>query len=280
MAYTWIDNVVNPAMVEFDDKKTNVDKLDSYVNPSAEDIDGNGKVDWKDAKTIIKFVLMRTMMIVRTVAYTVPAITKGRGHVTGIWRHPPFYSLGRWGPALESSGCPFAQKYSDFKTTWKNRATTIYVGANDGMLHSVNDGDGKEKFSIIPKNLLGKLKELAKTHEFFVDSSPRLMMLSLEGLEDGLGKWGERGGNYYFCVDITDPSSPQVLWNGQTQQGDWDSPGRGPEIGWVRLNGQEKFVALSVGDIPRRIMLEIPFMWSHIETGTKLRGFDVGDKSQ
>ena len=98
-AYTWIDNVVNPAMVEFDDKKTNVDKLDSYVNPSAEDIDGNGKVDWKDAKTIIKFILDANYDDSSDGGkHTVLAITKGRGHVTGIWETSTILLPWSWGP--------------------------------------------------------------------------------------------------------------------------------------------------------------------------------------
>ena len=36
----------------------------------------------------------------------------------------------------------------------------IYVGTNDGMLHAFKNSDGSEKFSIIPKNLLGKLKNM------------------------------------------------------------------------------------------------------------------------
>ena len=53
--YTWIDNIVNPARLDFDDK--NAKTLDSFVNPSGEDINGDGKFDWKDAKTIINFIL-------------------------------------------------------------------------------------------------------------------------------------------------------------------------------------------------------------------------------
>ena len=36
----------------------------------------------------------------------------------------------------------------------------IYVGANDGFLHAFKNTDGSEKFAIIPKSLLGKLKNL------------------------------------------------------------------------------------------------------------------------
>ena len=183
-------------------------------------------------------------------------------------------------PPLNLPDAPFAQKYSEFKTTWKNRATTIYVGANDGMLHAVKDSDGKESFSIIPKNLLGKLKELAKTHEFFVDSSPRAYDALIGGAWKTVLVSGERGGgNYYFAVDITDPSSPQVLWEWTDPAGRLGFTWSRPEIGWVRLNGKEKFVAFVGGGYSSTDNVGNTFYVVDIETGTKLRGFDVGDKS-
>jgi hypothetical protein len=277
--YAWIDTIVNPPLWEFDDK--NAKTLDSYVNPSSEDIDGNGKVDWKDAKTIIKFILDANYD--DSLDGGIHSACYHKGKRTCDWylgdiHHSTPLIVGA--PPLNLPDAPFPQKYSDFKTAWKNRAITIYVGANDGMLHAVNDSNGKESFSIIPKNLLGKLKELAKTHEFFVDSSPRAYDAFFGGAWRTVLVSGERGGgNYYFAVDITDPSSPHILWEWTDPAGRLGFTWSRPEIGWVRLNGQEKFVAFVGGGYSSTDNIGNTFYVVDLETGTKLRGFDVGDKS-
>jgi type IV pilus assembly protein PilY1 len=97
--------------------------------------------------------------------------------------------------------------YAEFYTLWKNRGITVYVGANDGMLHAFKagtfyEGDnpgtaGKEehgwysatevpatpgglafeRWAFIPYNLLPHLKWLTDpdyTHVFYVDLKPKV----------------------------------------------------------------------------------------------------------
>lgn len=283
--YTWIDDSLNPPLLDFDNK--NAKTLESYLNPSAEDIDENGKVDWKDARAIIKFILDANYDDGTDGEKNGPGYYKGKRDknwfLGDIYHSSPLVVAD---PPLNFPDIPaFTSKYSDFKTTWKNREIIIYVGANDGMLHAFKDKDGKEKFAVIPKNLLGKLKELRNTHQFYVDSSPRAYDAFFGGAWRTVLVSGERGGgNYYFALDVTDPSSPKVLW-------EWTDPAKRlgftwsrPEIGWVRLSGQEKFVAFVGGgysDPAKSINDNVgnTFYVVDIESGTKLRGFDVGDKT-
>jgi type IV pilus assembly protein PilY1 len=90
---------------------------------------------------------------------------------------------------------------------------------------------------------------------------------------------GERGGgNYYFAVDGTDPSNPKILWEWTDPAGRLGFTWSRPEIGWVRLNGQEKFVAFVGGGYSSTDNVGNTFYVVDIETGTKLRGFtDIGD---
>jgi len=90
---------------------------------------------------------------------------------------------------------------------------TIYVGANDGMLHAFDDDDGSEKFAYIP-NLVysqGGLRFLADPaygHRYFVDCTPYIRNGLLVG---GLGK----GGKGVFALDVSDPdnfAADDVLW--------------------------------------------------------------------
>ncbi len=109
--------------------------------------------------------------------------------------------------------------------------TMIFFGANDGMLHAVNDVDGTEAWGFIPPDQLSRVKEMAlgTGHEYYIDSSPKIYLKDLNGDGfitdvDGGGTWeatddqvilvfGERkGGNSYFALDVTDPLTPKYLW--------------------------------------------------------------------
>ena len=96
--------------------------------------------------------------------------------------------------------------YAEFFSHWKNRGVTLYVGANDGMLHAFKGGTfyegddgstldeehgwydatevpaspgglGFERWAFIPQNLLPHLKWLTDpdyTHVFYVDLKPKV----------------------------------------------------------------------------------------------------------
>jgi type IV pilus assembly protein PilY1 len=94
--------------------------------------------------------------------------------------------------------------------------TVIYAGANDGMLHAFDDVSGKELWAFIPPCLLGRLQELhTTTPGVFVDGSPKAYVTY-----DGLGNVTKailifglrRGGDYYYALDVTNPSVPKYLW--------------------------------------------------------------------
>jgi type IV pilus assembly protein PilY1 len=101
----------------------------------------------------------------------------------------------------------------------------IYVGANDGMLHAINEANGRELWAFIPKELLGTLNKLAlqNDRQYFVDGSPKLVTLDSTGkrllhpddpaavqkiLVFGL----RRGGSNYYGLDVTDKDNPSLLW--------------------------------------------------------------------
>lgn len=96
---------------------------------------------------------------------------------------------------------------------------SIYVGANDGMLHGFNADTGDELFAYVPGMVsaadLGKLSDPYYVHQYFVDgpvvvSSPR----QTPGKSLLIGSLG-RGGKGLFGLDVTDPAgfgSRNVLW--------------------------------------------------------------------
>ena len=118
-----------------------------------------------------------------------------------------------------------------------NRAKTVYIGANDGMLHAVQDnvtldssgfpvaqpGAGNERWGYVPKQLLPKIKAMRHAHDYGVDSSVAVADVCGPGfsasactVKDGwrtllVGALGKGGGGLY-ALDITDPANPLPKW--------------------------------------------------------------------
>lgn len=125
------------------------------------------------------------------------------------------------GPPNAPYSDAFNPGYSAFKSTYASRTTTVYVGANDGMLHAFNGSTGLETFAYVPealykgpdnypqKNGLAALAYNNYLHHFYVDASPSFFDVNF-GTNDwhtvlfsGLGK----GGKSYFAFDITNPDA-------------------------------------------------------------------------
>lgn len=120
--------------------------------------------------------------------------------------------------------------------------TRVFFGANDGMLHAVDDSDGSEAWGFIPPDLLPGLQNMVYGvgHPIFIDSSPRLCFLDRDrdgNIDDFNGNgfvdveeddrvllvFGERGGgSAYHALDVTDPDAPVYQW-GFSKDAAWGS---------------------------------------------------------
>jgi type IV pilus assembly protein PilY1 len=100
----------------------------------------------------------------------------------------------------------------------KTRTQALYVGANDGMLHAFNATSGEEMWAFIPRQVAPNMWRLADEsyatkHQYFVDGSPTSMDI-WDGsnwrtiLVGGLNS----GGRGFYALDVTNPGSPQGLW--------------------------------------------------------------------
>jgi type IV pilus assembly protein PilY1 len=97
---------------------------------------------------------------------------------------------------------------------------TVYVGANDGMLHAFNAATGVEQFAYIPAGInfthLRQYAQPAYSHRYFVDGpvvvSTRAQTPATNLLVGALG----RGGKGLFALDVSSPgsfASGDVLWD-------------------------------------------------------------------
>ncbi len=113
--------------------------------------------------------------------------------------------------------------YSTFKSDYAGRAGTVYMGANDGMLHAfnaINDPleGGKERWAYVPSMVIPNMWQLADSnystnHAFFANGSPVVSDVTIGGVWKTILVAGLNGGGRgYYALDITDPSAPKLLW--------------------------------------------------------------------
>ncbi|ANQ86085.1 putative Tfp pilus assembly protein [Azoarcus olearius] len=95
---------------------------------------------------------------------------------------------------------------------------TVYIGANDGMLHAFNAASGVELFAYIPNLVFGKLASLSSpgyAHTYFVDGDIAVSSRTLTPGRNLLVATAGRGAKGLFALDVTSPGSmapTAVLW--------------------------------------------------------------------
>jgi type IV pilus assembly protein PilY1 len=128
------------------------------------------------------------------------------------------------------SGFSFDPDYANFRITHENRESAVYFGANDAMMHALRAEDGFEWWAYIPYNQLSELASIADTsycHLYSVNQTPRVKDLEINGTWKTVLVGAERqGGNTYFAIDISDPTSPQFMWETTIANlhGSWATP--------------------------------------------------------
>lgn len=153
-------------------------------------------------------------------------IFRGRDHVLGdivnavpvYMKKPPF------------SYDTYDTSYATFKNNNVNRAGTVFVAANDGMLHAINAENGTERWAYVPTFVMKNMWRLAdrnygNNHQYFVDGSPTIadVCSTLDAdnaqLCSSASNWRtivigglNKGGCGYYALDVTDPASPKGLW--------------------------------------------------------------------
>jgi len=151
-------------------------------------------------------------------------------------------------------------KYADFAAQQASMPRVLYVGANDGMLHAFRADNGEEVFAFIPSALRKHLNKLTHpnygsaswgngAHRYFVDGSPVVADVYFANAWHKvlIGSLGA-GGRQVFALDVTNPSTPKLLWEfGHEQDENMGHSLAEPLM--VRLNDRAngKWVALVPG---------------------------------
>lgn len=115
--------------------------------------------------------------------------------------------------------------YTNYKNSRASILPAIYVGANDGMLHAFNANTGNELWAFIPTPVIANLSNLADKeygatfHTNYVNGNPIVADICIASCNSGSASWRtilvsglNGGGRGYFAIDVTDPTSPSLLW--------------------------------------------------------------------
>lgn len=115
--------------------------------------------------------------------------------------------------------------YSDFKTAKSGRPGTVYIGANDGMMHAFAADTGIERWAYVPSVVIPNMWILADKnydikHANFVNGSPIMSdVCTAHCTDSATAVWRtilvgglNGGGRGYYALDITDPTAPALLW--------------------------------------------------------------------
>lgn len=113
--------------------------------------------------------------------------------------------------------------YSEFKIAQANRAATVYVASNDGMLHAFDGTSGEERWAYVPPIVMPEMYRLVDTnyennHRFYLDGPVTISDAYIgRGAARGwktilIGALG-KGGRGYYALDVTNPADPKPLWD-------------------------------------------------------------------
>ena len=106
--------------------------------------------------------------------------------------------------------------YTQFRQAHENRRKMVYVGANDGMIHSFDAETGYEAWAFVPEFALPKFVDMADSsycHLYTCDQTVTVKDAQINGAwKTVMVAGGGGGGSQIFALDITYPDHPEVLW--------------------------------------------------------------------
>jgi type IV pilus assembly protein PilY1 len=134
--------------------------------------------------------------------------------------------------------------YDAYKAAQNERKPTVFIAANDGMLHAFDAEQGTEMWAYMPRITMNKLYRQASVgyateHQFTVDGSPELADVQIGGAWRTILVAGLNGGGRgYYAIDVTDPDAPVPLWEICADASVCSGPLHQPEMGFTFGNPQ------------------------------------------
>lgn len=168
---------------------------------------------------------------------------------------------------------------------------TVFIGANDGMLHAFNASTGVERFAYIPSGAMpttnaatSGIRALGQVvyndqHQYFVDGDIAVSNRNQYNNKNYLVGTLGRGGKGLFALDVTDPdnfSPAEVLWEKGASETDLGHVMGRPVI--ARMENGEWAVIVGNGYNSRATATDsraVLFVYN-LSTGALIRKIDTG----
>lgn len=100
--------------------------------------------------------------------------------------------------------------YNAFRQSKAGRTPTIYIGANDGMLHAFDANTGEELLAYVPAasfSHLNRLTDPSYAHHYYVDGSPTVVDAFVQNNWHSILVGNlNAGGQGIYALDVTDPA--------------------------------------------------------------------------
>ncbi|WP_223627759.1 pilus assembly protein [Thermomonas beijingensis] len=168
----------------------------------------------------------------------------------------------------------------DSSPAYVSDTNTLYVGANDGMLHAFDAGTGVEQFAYVP-NLInfGKLAQISRgdyDHQWSVDGPVAVTSRKLTPSQNLLvGSLG-RGGKGMYGLDVSTPASfgtANVSWElADTANGNMGLVTGRPVLAKVKTGDVAAVVGNGVNSSNDKAVLIVV----NVKTGAVIREIDTG----
>ena len=163
---------------------------------------------------------------------------------------------------------------------------TLYVGANDGMMHAFNVADGKELFAYVPGLIkMADLSMLSRgdyenSHRWYVDGpiavTDRKLTPSANYLVGSLG----RGGKGMYGLNVTNPASfgnADVRWElAETAGNNMGMVTGRPALALVNTSPTAKTAAAIVGNGVNSTNNKAVLLVVNVQTGAVIREINTG----
>lgn len=165
--------------------------------------------------------------------------------------------LGQTGGTLRKRAYPIGDIVNS-SPAYMASTNTVFIGANDGMLHGIDASNGEVLFSYVPKGIdfaaMANLSSTSYSHRFFMDGQIDVRALNANGnnTNDILVAALGRGGRGVFALDVSDPDTmgtSDVLWDNTTQDSTTDA-NMGYVLGNLRIrkgNGDKNYLFVPNG---------------------------------
>lgn len=108
--------------------------------------------------------------------------------------------------------------YGAFAAANASRTKVVFLGANDGMLHTFDANSGQELWTYVPSQVVPNMWKLADKnyttlHSYYVNGSSVIGDAYFDGGWHTILVGSLRGGGRgYYALDVTSPTSPALLW--------------------------------------------------------------------